>query len=438
MYNSRSNCTQSFFLPFSSSESVVHRQEEEGEGVSSRQDVSRAVVFIIKQMFVAKMSFELVAAPGVERRVTEPRVEDVSHDVYDDGKDCDHDTFLTFRNILRVSDAEGVETCYDGRRVEKERWPSNYRPYSPPKPKSYPLDQLKLELWKKKAIENETNPFRKRIIETFAKKIRHISFKTFLDSLRHCFDALYRFFPTDVYYMSLQNKTMGHSGHSSNNSEFWMAEIVNRPGMYRIPDLLTAVNKKEIKLVVEDAIYTASNFYQRMGQYRGGVVYAAPYIRNLERVLAESAHNLRGFYSFCDSLFFNVSKNELFTVSIEDTDDESSEPENGLIIHRRMIKQRDFSKNFQSKGLVIFYEEMDGAFYFDHKMADGTSWPGVSRYMRGLYGRFRDLKREVFVKGCENEPFDISKQAHNSNTYTCPVPPYATSEFFSRKNSQKM
>ena len=367
----------------------------------------------------------------------------------DKGVGCVHDKRfgrLTIGNVLRT---ERGAKCVNGASEElKEARPSNYVPYEPKPPESHPVNPTRLEEWKHNALRSN-DPEEEAGIEQFVSTVRHVDHEEFLRALEICFEKFYEIFPKEKYAHALMNDVDNPppDQEKSLNSGKWVAELVNHHGFYDLNAEGSASyywedgggtskfhaiehrgeNKEIVRFMVDDAIFSGENFNNL--DYKPPV-YIVPYIKSLKKLMHANRNPLM------DAFFVNATTGKVTRRTTLQPDGQDLNPKRFLKLWRDKKKLKSRFGSIWIPRIVIYAEEMTNAdsepipFYFDHKLADFSSWGHDYWKLRGYHksSRYPDpkIQRTPFIGGCERE-MDIETDKEflkKGKAYTCPYPPY--------------
>ena len=247
-----------------------------------------------------------------------------------------------------------------------------------------------------------------------------MSFSDFKNALAACLRYFHAHFPADDFIYKLTNRRE-YTQEERGNSEPWLRELVIHEGMYTPPVPLTLKEfflekekthpRRTLKLFVEDATFTAESFRMKRSLMD---VYVVPYVKNIESLMMKMGTG---------GIVINARTGEVGKtyahVGVRG------------INYPTMYSLEPFAigdvvggKNF----IVIYFEDMDTKpFYFDHKLADHSSWTDTLWMFRGFHhsepSRSRSAvnPRTNFIAGCDAADDPGMLEDH----YYCPMPPYA-------------
>jgi hypothetical protein len=283
---------------------------------------------------------------------------------------------------------------------------------APEEPGSHPIMGGKLAEWERNALEaNADNEPMRRRIRNFARDVRHVSFSEFKNALAACFRSFHEHFPTDNFIYKLANSSK-YTQNERGNSEPWLRELVIHEGMYTPPVPLTQNERvldqrRILKLFVEDATFTGDSLATKLCMCID--VYVIPYIKSIPALVNKLNECL---------VLINARTGEI-------THAPDGVPDDAPIEYKPFaIGDFDHDKHL----VVLYFEEMKGKpFYFDHKLADHSSWTDTLWMFRGFHhskpSRSRSAvnPRTNFIAGCDAADDSGMLEDH----YYCPMPPYA-------------
>ena len=372
----------------------------------------------------------------------------------DDGTDCEHDGELVYGKILRRKE-NGKTQCVDGRRFFKRL---------PPKPDSHPIIPELLTRWKDTTLttleglrgdNGNTDILRDnaKLIEKlksdvifFYENLVHVSHEAFVAALKSCCDVF------DDMYPSTDFVKISTTALNSEKSDRWVEDVAIYEGFLKIPEREVAnqsskKKRKQVKFKIEDGMYSGMQFAEAMEE-DVMKVYICPFISG-------------GDYfrdSFINKLYQNDSDVRYKIYFIRSTDKQVTHVVEGVewefgggvewevTKNTRNLDWHDLDIDEPSDHTIRFIYhslmEKDGMavpFYFDHKLADQTSWdrepddmddtnmswmfagfhtpyypwPAALRHYSGYTARA--LSGTNFIKGCEAETQgNITKNFPNS------------------------
>jgi hypothetical protein len=226
-----------------------------------------------------------------------------------------------------------------------------------------------------------------------------------------------------------------YSSKEKGNSAPWLAEIANHANLYDILEHRVLPTEQEqkrgVKVQLDDATYSGANFNQHFNALECGFdIYIAPFLKSLEFAAARQDGKIHNIY------FLNAKDHVLYKTTTSKQPGEFS-LEKVETPAPEVMRQHDVEH--RRVVVIIYYEEMNKVpFYFDHKMADFTSWPADLWKMRGFHTNYYidtiDSGRTSFIDGCEVDEHD---KKGTSDFYYCPKPPYNSNrEQFGKKQEE--
>ena len=374
-----------------------------------------------------------------------------SYDLFDDGADCEHDGELVYGKILRRKE-NGKTQCVDGRRFFKRL---------PPKPDSHPIIPELLTRWKDTTLttleglrgdNGNTDILRDKLIEKlksdvifFYENLVHVSHEAFVAALKSCCDVF------DDMYPSTDFVKISTTALNSEKSDRWVEDVAIYEGFLKIPERGVAnqpskKKRKQVKFKIEDGMYSGMQFAEAMEE-DVMKVYICPFISggdflmdpNRRREIVEIVERLYRKYNDVYKIYFIRSMDKQVTHVVEGVewdvmDEQYGQPEWKVTKNTRNL---DLDKDEPSDHTIRFIYhslmEKDGMavpFYFDHKLADQTSWDrepddmddtnmsedtNMSWMFAGFHAPWpkalrhysgdaaRALSSTNFIKGCEAE-----------------------------------
>jgi hypothetical protein len=317
-----------------------------------------------------------------------------SYDLFDDGADCEHDGELVYGKILRRKE-NGKTQCVDGRRFFKRL---------PPKPDSHPIIPELLTIWKDTTLttlegmrgdNGNTDILRDKLIEKlksdvifFYENLVHVSHEAFVAALKSCCDVF------DDMYPSTDFVKISTTALNSEKSDRWVEDVAIYEGFLKIPEREVAnqsskKKRKQVKFKIEDGMYSGMQFVEAMEE-DVMKVYICPFISggdflmdpNRRWEIVEIVERLYRKYNDVYKIYFIRSTDKQVTHVVEGVEWEfGGGVEWEVTKNTRNLDWCDLDIDEPSDHTIRFIYhslmEKDGMavpFYFDHKLADQTSW----------------------------------------------------------------
>jgi hypothetical protein len=304
-------------------------------------------------------------------------------------------------------------------------------------------------------------------VSSFAKNITHVSHSKFMEALEKCCELFHEMYPDDNFVK------ISTTSLDSSKSDRWVEDIAIEEGFLKIPERQIEnqqlkKTRQQVKFKVEDGMYSGKQFVHDMQEFKDDIqtkkrvqVYICPFISGGEFFRDRFLHSITPckFYDSKEevksikeiTIFFICSVNTRVTHILSWNGDEPHISDVNMDINEIDENKAQFPVRFIYHSLMEKNEEAV-PFYFDHKLADTTSWDCWGTEMSWMFAgyhlpltyhdnnettnsckvydpkknKFIDRPCTLYIKGCESSQGNYEGVLHEGPVPqgpSCPVRP---------------